>query len=301
MALSGYLRILCAACLWGLIGPVSKLALAEGMPPLEVAFWRVFSGWTFFAAQAALTRRTRVARRDLPFIAAFGLCGIAGLFGSYVLAVQAGGAALASVLLYTAPAWVAIMSRLLFGEAMTGQKLLALVLTMGGVTLVCMGPGESLGGTDGVGPSAILFGLASGLTYALYYIFGKFYQGRYTTPTLFLWAMPVGALALLPAVTFRVWPAHVWLAVAALGFCSTWLAYSVYYSGLKRLEATRAAVVATMEPVVAAFLAWLMWDERFGPLGYAGSAAILAGVLVTMRPARTSPTAAQETADAHAS
>lgn len=301
MALSGYLRILCAACLWGLIGPVAKIALAEGMPPLEVAFWRIFSGWLFFAAQAAYMRSMRIAPRDLPLVISFGLCGIAGLFGSYILAVQAGGAALASVLLYTAPAWVAIMARILFREAMTPAKLLSLALTMGGVVLVCAGPGESLKMGQGIAPAAIVFGLASGFSYALYYIFGKFYQGRYSTPTLFLWAMPVGALALLPSVTFHAWPAPIWLAVFALGLCSTWLAYSVYYSGLKRLEATRAAVVATLEPVISAALAWLMWDERFGPLGYAGSAAILAGVLVTMRPARTSPTSPQETTDAHAS
>ncbi len=300
MALSGYLRILCAAAFWGLIGPVARIALAEGMPPLEVAFWRTTFGWLFFALQAVIMRSTRISPRDLPLVGAFGLCGIAGLFGSYVLAVQAGGAALASVLLYTAPAWVAIMSRLLFREAMTPLKILSLALTMGGVALVCMGPGDTLGSGAGIGPAAVLFGLASGFTYALYYIFGKFYQGRYTTPTLFLWAMPVGALALSPAVTFHAWPIHVWLSVLGLGFCSTWLAYSVYYSGLKRLEATRAAVVATLEPVIAALLAWLMWDERFGPLGYLGSAAILAGVLVTMRPARTTPGTGQENADANA-
>ena len=61
MALSGYLRILAAASLWGLIGPVARIALAEGMPPLEVAFWRTASGWLFFAVQAVLAGQTRIA------------------------------------------------------------------------------------------------------------------------------------------------------------------------------------------------------------------------------------------------
>ncbi|EPR39360.1 protein of unknown function DUF6 transmembrane [Desulfovibrio sp. X2] len=286
MALSGYLRILCAASLWGLIGPVAKIALAAGMPPLEVAFWRTASGWLFFALQALFAGQYRVAGRDMPLVLAFGLFGVAGLFGTYVLAVRDGGAALASVLLYTAPAWVAVMSRFLFRESMGPAKILALIMTMTGVACVCLGPGA---GAEHIGPAAVFFGLASGLSYALYYIFGKQYLGRYSTPTLFLWAMPVGALALLPSVTFHAWPFTVWLAVVTLGFCSTWLAYSIYYSGLRHLEATRAAVVATMEPVVAAVLAWIMWDERFSLLGYVGSGLILAAVLVTMRPARRMP------------
>jgi len=286
MALSGYLRILAAASLWGLIGPVARIALAEGMPPLEVAFWRTASGWLFFAIQAVLAGQTHIAGRDLPFVLAFGVMGIAGLFGTYAVAVNEGGAALASVLLYTAPAWVALMSRMIFGEIMTPGKLVAVFMTMAGVSAVCLGPSMD---QAAIGPLAIFFGLASGFCYALYYIFGKHFLGRYTTPALFLYAMPVGALVLLPAVTFTAWPLAAWLAVVTLGLCSTWLAYSVYYSGLRHLEPTRAAVVATLEPVIAALLAWLMWDERFSLLGYVGSGLILAAVLVAMRPSRRPP------------
>ncbi|GBC62717.1 EamA family transporter [Desulfonema ishimotonii] len=55
-----------------------------------------------------------------------------------------------------------------------------------------------------------------------------------------------------------------------------------YYVGLKHLEATRAAVTATMEPVMAAGIAWLWWGEYFSPLGYAGSALVLMSVLLMM-------------------
>jgi DME family drug/metabolite transporter len=67
-----------------------------------------------------------------------------------------------------------------------------------------------------------------------------------------------------------------------LGLGSTYLAYSIYYAGLKYLEATRAAVAATLEPVAAAVLAYIWWDEYFNLLGYAGSGLILGAVLLTM-------------------
>ncbi len=278
--MAGYAYVLCAAALWGLIGPLSKLSFAAGMDTVEVAFYRAAVAWIFFAGQAVVNREVRIASRDLPAVAGFGVVGIAGLFGAYVVAVEAGGAALASVLLYTAPAWVALMSWLFLKEPMGGYKVAAVVATILGVAGVSLGPGFS--GQAGVGAKAILFGLLSGVTYALYYIFGKYYLGKYKTPTLFLYALPVGALAMLPFVRFTTPTLAGALPCLALAVLSTYGAYSVYYAGLRRLEATRAAVVATLEPVIAAVLAYAMFGERFGVLGYLGACAIIGSVLLTV-------------------
>jgi EamA-like transporter family. len=80
---------------------------------------------------------------------------------------------------------------------------------------------------------------------------------------------------------------------------STYLAYLTYSVGLRRLEATRAAVVATVEPVVAALVSYLAWGERFGPLGYLGAALILVGVLLTFQrsPAPTARPAGSQPAE----
>ena len=277
--MSGYLYVLAAAALWGLIGPLSKLSFAAGMDTVEVAFWRTTLAWVLFAAQAVANRETHIDRRDLPAVAGFGVAGIAGLFGAYVVAVAAGGAALASVLLYTAPAWVALMSWLFLKEPMGGFKVAAVAATIVGVAGVSLGPGD--GGTS-VDGRAIAYGLLSGITYALYYIFGKYYLGRYKTPTLFLYALPVGSLTLLPFTTFTTptWAGAVPCLVLAV--CSTYGAYSLYYAGLKRLEATRAAVTATFEPVMAALLAFAMFGERFSVVGYLGSGLIITSVLLTI-------------------
>jgi DME family drug/metabolite transporter len=277
---AGYLYVLCAAALWGLIGPLSKLAFAAGMDTVEVAFWRTTLAWVLFAAQAIQNRETRIAARDLPAVAGFGVAGIAGLFGAYVVAVEAGGAALASVLLYTAPAWVAVMSWFFLKEPMGNYKVAAVVATIAGVAGVSLGPGFS--GQTAIGSRAVVFGLLSGVTYALYYIFGKYYLGRYKTPTLFLYALPVGSLTLLPFVHFTRPTLAGAIPCLVLALCSTYLAYSIYYAGLKRLEATRAAVVATLEPVIAALLAFVMFGEHFSLVGYAGAGLIIGSVLLTI-------------------
>jgi drug/metabolite transporter, DME family len=283
MQVRGYLYVLCAAALWALIGPLSKQAIAFGVAPLEAAFWRSALGWSLFAAHALCTRSWKLQRADAPAVAAFGVFGVATLFGAYILSIHYVGAALASVLLYTAPAWVAVLAWLWLGEAITGSKILALCLTLLGVACVSLGPSILSGrGLGAVNLPGILLGLLSGLSYATYYIFGKRYLGRYATPTLFLYALPVGCLCLLPFVPFGAKSWQAWLTLAALALTTTYGAYSVYYAGLRILSATRTAIVASLEPVLAAALAFVWWGERFDMAGYAGSALILAAVACTV-------------------
>lgn len=274
----GYLFILMAATLWGVIGPVSRLAFSEGVQPLEVAFWRAMIAWLFFGLHAIVTRRTALDRKDLPMVVLFGLTGVAGFYGSYQIAIRGGGAALAAVLLYTAPAWVAIMARLFFKDRMTPVKSTALVLTLAGVTAISLGGGADV--TIRITPTVIFFGLAAGFCYALYYIFGKHFSGRYTSPNLFLYILPIGAACLYPFVTFSPKSVTAWTAMTILALFSTYGAYYFYYLSLKYLDATRAAITATLEPVIAAVVAFFWWGEFFTPFGYVGSALILASVLL---------------------
>lgn len=279
----GYLFIALAALLWGTLGPAARFALRAGVEPLELSFWRALLGGALFAAHALARRRARIAPRDLPAVLAFALLGVALFYLSYFRAVERGGAALAAILLYTAPAWVALASALWLGERMTARKLAALALTLGGVALVALGSGES-GTSVRIGPAALTWGLVAGLAYAAYYLFGKRYFSRYETATVLALALPVGALALLPAVHFAPKDATTWAGIAFIAVVPTYLAYYVYGLGLARVEATRAATVATLEPVVAAVLAYALWGEALGPLGYTGGLLVLAGVLSIVTP-----------------
>lgn len=275
----GYLYLLLAAFLWGLIGPVSRLAFQEGLTPLAVAFFRAGIAWVFFGLHALLLRQVRVERRDALPLLLFGLVGVSLFYGSYQLAVVYGGAALASVLLYTAPAWVALLSLVVLKEPLDRTGLLAVALTLLGVGLMGVGGGSGVR----VLSLALFFGLLSGFTYALYYIFGKLYLPRYATPTLFLYALPVGALGLLPWVEFAPLSLRAMEALLFLGVFSTYGAYLAYYAGLKRLPATRASVVATLEPVVANLFAFLLFREVLSLWAYLGAGLVLLAVILTVR------------------
>ncbi len=274
----GYVYIVLAAVCWGLLGPVARLAFQEGVTPMEVAFWRAALGGGCFLLHAGIRPSTWPARRDLPAVAFFGLVGVALFYAAYQLAVARGGATLASVLLYTAPAWVALMSIAWLGERLTGRKALAIGLTLLGVALVASG-----GGTARITAAALIWGLTAGLCYAFYYPFGRRYFARYTPAAIYALALPVGALVLWPLVDFAEKTPRAWLALGAVILVSTYLAYLFYGQALQHLEATRASIIATLEPVVAGLAAYLWWGEQFGAGGYLGAALVLAGVLLAMR------------------
>jgi len=271
----GYLYVLAAAVLWGLLGPVSRFALRDGVDPLEIAFWRALLASVCFGAHAVAIGRTRMARRDLPAAAGFGVVGVALFFASYFHAVQSGGAALASVLLYTAPVWVALLSALFLHERMNGRTLLAVSLAIAGVAGIALAGG---GGSIRLGPAALFWGLLSGWAYATFYIVGKRYFVRYHPATFFMYALPVGALCLLPFVRFGHKTAAAWAVLVFLAVVPTYGSFLLYSAGLRTISATRASTVATLEPVVAAIAAFLVWRERMGVGGYLFALLVVLGV-----------------------
>jgi len=160
---------------------------------------------------------------------------------------------------------------------MNRAKLIALLATLTGVAAVSWSGGDQV---LSVTPLAIVCGLLAGFSYALYYILGKFFQVRYSAPNIFLYILPIGALGLLPWVPFGPKSLMAWMCLFSSAFFPTYGAYFCYYAGLKYLEPTRAAITATLEPVIAAIVAYGWWGESFSIFGYVGSGLIIGSVVI---------------------
>ncbi len=265
-----------AAVLWGLIGPVARVGFREGISPLELGFWRALIAGGLCAGLALGRGQARIHSRDALGIVGFGIAGVALFFSAYFFAVEHAGAALAAILLYTAPAWVAIASFLWLGERLTARTTAAVILTLAGVAGVALGGG----GTATFNLPGIVWGLLAGMSYALYYLVGRRYFARYGTVTVMAYALPVGALALLPLVSFQPKSLAAWQAILFLALVPTFAAYLIYGAGVVRVAPTRAATVAAIEPVVAAAAAFGFWGERFTAGGYLGAALVLTAVFL---------------------
>jgi drug/metabolite transporter (DMT)-like permease len=273
-----YGLIFLAACLWGAIGVIGQGAFQYGMSPLEVSFWRATVSGCLFILQALLNQQFRLRRRqDLGLFILFGLLAVSLFYASYFLSVKNGGVTLAALMLYTAPAFVGIVSHFLFGEKLSAYKITLIGLTIGGIALISL----SGGGTIHFSSTALIWGLVSGATYSLYYIFGKYILPRYSATTVLALSLPIGAVGLAPLVSFAPHPWPAWLAIIGLAVFSTYIAYQLYYAGLRHIEASRAVLVASVEPVVASLLAAALYGEQLTWSGYVGAALVIGSAIAS--------------------
>lgn len=277
-----YLLIASAAVLWGIISVFVKGLTAYGFTPFQVVALRVTVSAVGLVAYAALFNRGALAVRpaDLVYFVGTGIVSILFFNWCYFSAMEATSVAVAAVLLYTAPAFVAVMAWLLFGEALTMRKVAAVAATLVGCALV-VGVLPSFGGE--VSPFGLATGLGAGLGYALYSIFGKFALRRYSALTVTVYTFVVAAAASLPVsglwaerALFSAGP--VWGYGLGLGLVSTVAAYLLYTVGLSYVETGRAAVTATLEPLVAAAVGAVVFGQPLDGWQLAGMALVIAAV-----------------------
>lgn len=281
----GLSLVFAAAVLWGLLGFFSAALLGLGLGDTEIAFWRAALGGAAFAAHAWASRRTRTLRpREALGTACFAAVGVSLFYVALVRAIDDGGISLAFVLLYTAPAWVTLLAGPVLGERPTAFGWTLTALAVLGVALVSFSRGEGVTPT----PSAIGWGLAAGFGYASYYLVGKRLLERQSPAQLYGLALPLGAIGIAPFVDWTPKPAAAWALLAGAALVSTYLAYLLYGLGLRRTTASRAVLVATVEPVVAGGVAWVVFGERLGPLGLVGAVIVLGCAAASgLRPRRT--------------
>jgi DME family drug/metabolite transporter len=278
--LRGYAHVGAAAVLWGTLGVAARSIFAAGLTPLQAASWRALGAFALLLVFSLLAGGSalRIERRDLPLLAAYGAVSVAGFMTVYFTAIELTTVATAAVLLYTAPAWVVVLARAFFGEPITPMKAVAVLLTFGGCILVvgAVGPGAVH-----LTPAGLLAGLGAGLTYALYSIFGKTALRRLTPLTTVVYTLGFGALSLL--MITRGLPPLPPGSLAPLAYVvifPTALAYVLYIGGLRWVEAGRASVVATLEPVVAALGGAFLLREPFGVAQWIGAGLVLGGVVL---------------------
>jgi drug/metabolite transporter, DME family len=166
--------VMAAASLWGTLGLFGKALLPTGVTPVELASVRSAVGFTSLAVWLVIVRRSIGIRwRDLPFFAVYGALSVALFQYVYFAAIERTAISIAAALLYTAPAFVVVLARIFLAEALTATRLVALGMVLGGVLLVTGAVQTVTAGAAPIPLAAAGFGLASGLTYGLYTLFGK--------------------------------------------------------------------------------------------------------------------------------
>ena len=290
----GFLAVGAAASIWGTLGFFAKILYAEGVSFEALVAVRASVGWAAMLLFVLLTwgvRSLRVTGRDFLFLVPLGLVGIGAFYLLYFFTVRESTVGTAAILLYSSPAFVALLAWIFLKETLGPLRLLALALTFGGIFLVVGGYEP---GALEVSLSVLATGLLSGLTYGLYSIFGKPLAGHLEPAIILSYALGFGSVLLVLAAlpTFHTLvglSSSSYALLVMLAVVHTALAFGLYTVGLKRLDAGQAAIVATVEPVVAGAIGVVLLGEELTALKVIGALLVLAGAaLAQVRLEKTS-------------
>lgn len=276
--------IIAGASLWGVIGIFVRTLTAAGFSPMQMVAFRAYISAAVLVVWLAVKSpaKLKIRLRDAWCFAGTGIVSFVFFNFCYFTAINEVSLSVAAILLYTAPMFVMLLSIWLFKEKMTKRKLIALLLAFGGCVLV-----TGLGGGAQVTRTGVVAGLLSGFLYALYSIFARYALRRYDSITVtaytFLFACigatPFAALPELGGVVNGSVPLVLYLILFAV--VSGVLPYLLYTRGLADVEAGKASVMASVEPVVAtlvgviAFGEAFTWEVALGVAAVVGALAIL--------------------------
>lgn len=280
----GYLMIMGAGVCWATTGLFGTVLFRHAVDPLLVASGRLSLGALLFILLLLLSNRDKfkLKRTELPLLLLAGFVGVAIFNYCYLQAIHLLGVSVSVVLLYTAPAFVIIISRMVLKELITPVKVGALLLTITGVVLVT---GVYDRGDWSLNLWGLALGLGAGFTFGLMNIFSKLAVRNNSSYTITFYVMSIGAFILaLLRPPWLLWHAGLtppaMLALLGLGVISTFLAYLLFIGGMKYLEAGRASITAAVEPVAAFGLAALFLGERLVTLQFVGFFFVITAVLL---------------------
>lgn len=285
----GPLLIVIAGCFWGSMGIFVRRLGAFGFTPVQIVSIRITLAALFFCILLPLKDRSafRIALRDIPLFLGLGIGSILFFTVCYFTAINMMSLSAAAILLYTSPVWIMLMSMLFFREKPSGLKFLALALAVAGCALV-----SGISGGEEITLTGLLFGLGSGVGYGLYSILGTVALRKYSPYAVTAYTFLVAACGSLlisgpadMASKFAAAPdtAGLLLFCALTALVTAVIPFLFYTLGLHTVEASRAGILATVEPMAATLVGIWVFSEPLTLPSALGIALILAAVILLNR------------------
>jgi drug/metabolite transporter (DMT)-like permease len=290
----GYAMAATAAVLWGINGGISKTILSTGLSSERLAQVRSLGAALALAAVLLVTApgRLRLKRRELPYVIAFGVLGLAFVQWFYFLAIHRLAIGVALLIEYLAPLLVALWARFYYRETVRRRIWVALGLALAGLALIV----NVVGGGTSLSTAGVLFALAGAFAYATYVLLAEHVVGERDPVSLLAWGFLLASVFWAVLVPWWSFPGHVltestslggnlasrhlpvWVLVTLMVLVGTVAPFFLLISALRHLPATRVGIVAMLEPVVGALVGWIWLSESLGGTQLAGALVVLAAI-----------------------
>jgi len=281
----GLLAAVAAAHLWAVSGVFGKIVMTGSLSPARLVFYRSVLSALLLLGVLLWRDRTllRLNCRDLPFFLAMGMLGLALTQFTYYAAIQSLSVGMAILLQYLAPLWMLLFERFWLKIPLTRARLAALTLALVGCAMVSV----ETGATRHWGNVGVLLGLTAGVCFAFYTLMTRhalkshrdltvlFYSFFFSA--LFWSASPGSWQPLSQIETYKVWMI---LYVVVFG---TIFPYLLFMHAMKHLSASHTGIISTLEPVVAAVIAWILLHENLTRLQLGGGLCVLLAIVILQK------------------
>lgn len=283
------IQIFIAGVLWGIIGIFVNELNALGADASLIGFMRMFFAFIIMLAVSFIKHGRNVIIRDSRTIFLCALLGIIcnGLFNVfYTNSIRLNGMGIACVLMYTAPVFTSIASRIIFHEKFSHMKIFALIMNIFGCILTVTG--INIFANDSVSFMGIFSGLGSGFCYGMAAVVGRI-AGEKTDPFIMsVYSFFFAALFLIIFSRPDIMPAFHDFRIMGVGFLyaliPTSIAYLLYYIGLSKVRDTsRVPVIASIEPVTAVIVGMLLYNEHMDAANFTGVAVVIVSIMIMMK------------------
>lgn len=278
--------ILLAGILWGSMGLFVRPLNAKGLSSWDIVFIRAFLTMVFMAVFILIKDRSlfKIKLKDIWCFIGTGLLSIVFFNLCYFKEITIAPLSIAAILLYTAPAFVMVISAFRFKERLTKRKIAALFLSFLGLMFVTgvFSSGERLT------LKTLFIGLGAGLGYALYSIFSRYaLEKGYSSFTISFYTFLLASIS----TVFFIKPGEVMgvafssgsmiVLLIAFALVSTIIPYLTYTVGLKGVENGQASIIASIEPVVATLIGIIWFHEKMSVWVLIGIVLVLTGIVIS--------------------
>lgn len=280
--------ILIAGVMWGVIGLFVRELGKTGFSSVQISSlrWIVSAIIVLTVVLVKDATKLKINIKDIWLFAFVGIFSSLAMSTFYFMSMELTSVAVSDVLMYTSPIWVIIFSAVFLREHITFKKAACVVFAFIGCMFVC-GLFEQDNGV--FSPLGLLWGICSGIAYALYSIVGKIILKRYDKMTLIVYNFIFAALGALfiadiPGMAeIIVKNTYCLKNIIFLAIIGTVLPFMLYTVGLKNTSASKAAILCCIEPVTAAFISVFILKESISLIQILGIGLIVFTIVLLQK------------------
>lgn len=281
-SLAGAALVVAAAAAWGMSGIFVTIILENSNgTSVSLAFWRDTAGFATLFLFTFLTRpqNLKIERKDLPWLVGMGFS-LGGFHIFYNESVMLNGAAVTTVMQAAMPAVVTVAAFYLWKEELTREKIGSMMIIFMGTA---MASGVNIFSLEQTNTTGLMAGFTVPFFYAGWTLCGKNMVSKYGATACLAIAFGIASIMLLPLQPFtnQPFPLNSTMAFAFCGLIaiSTFGAFTLYFLGMKYIQAGIASIFVMSEILFAGVYAWFLLGERLTPVQLVGTLLVIAGVV----------------------